>query len=303
MNYSPIALFVYNRLSHTKKSVEALLNNYGSDNCELFIFSDGAKDAADIDKVAELRKYLRTIKGFRTIQIFESENNKRLANSIINGITSVFEKNSTIIVLEDDLVTSPYFIEFMNNALCSYSPEKIWSIAGYCPPIYIPSQYTYTTFIAHRNCSWGWATWKENWEKTDWTIKDFEQFICNKKLRNKFERGGNDLSVMLMKQKKGIINSWSIRFNYAAFKNNLPTIYPCFSMVSNQGADGSGTHMKRSSKYRSELSQHELSPDTFYKGDSTEKDITKNFKLFYNTSILRFVINQIKISKYNCKKK
>ncbi len=295
---APIVLFTYNRLDHTKRTVEALLRNTLAENSDIYIFSDGARKQSDVEKVEEVRAYLTDITGFKNIYLEFSKNNKGLASSIIEGVSSVFEKNEKVIVLEDDLETSPYFLKFMNETLEFYSPDDIWSIAGYAPNITIPKSYKYSTFLIHRNCSWGWATWKQNWQKTDWQVKDFESFIVSDRERKKFNRGGDDLSVMLLKQQQEIIHSWSIRFNYAAFKNCLPTVYPINSMVKNLGVDGTGTNMKSSKKYHTDAFEQCPVKDEFCSKDIYNHSLEREFKSFYNTSLYRRLINNVKIHRY-----
>lgn len=294
---APIALFTYNRFNHTKKTIEALLKNELAIETELYVFSDGAKNSDDGVIIDQIREYLKAISGFKAIHIVCNNKNKGLANSIIEGVSSLFKKFNTVIVLEDDLETSPYFLNFMNDALNYYSPDKIWSIAGYSPNIKIPDIYKFNTYLAHRNCSWGWATWKQNWERTDWEMSTFNHFFLQKEERIKFERGGNDLSIMLLKQKQKLLHSWSIRFNFEAYKYNLPTVYPIKSLVNNLGVDGSGTHMKQSNKYDSSLFSNKLSSDSFCPSNYFNKALQVNFKRFYNTTIYRKGINLYKTIK------
>jgi len=291
----PIVLFVFNRLLHTKKTIESLKLNSLANNSPLIIFSDGGRNEQEWEEVYAIRNYLKEIKGFKSVTIHSSEKNIGLATSIINGVTKVFNTYNHVIVLEDDLETSPYFIQFMHDALNYYNPKDIWSIGGYTPIIKIPKSYNKSTFLAYRNCSWGWATWKENWFKTDWNVSDFKSFFINKKARYQFERGGNDLSIMLLKQRQGKINSWSIRFNYSAYKHQLPTVYPTQTLVRNIGVDGSGTNMKKSIKYNTVINTEKITIDTFCDSNTLSIEIESNFKKFYNTSILRYCINKWKI--------
>ncbi|TLX77094.1 glycosyltransferase family 2 protein [Labilibacter sediminis] len=296
MNYAPIALFTYNRYKHTRQTIESLLKNSLAQESELYIFSDGAKKG-DEEKVESVRAYLKTISGFKAVHIKYGEQNKGLANSIIDGVTSLFQKYPSVIVLEDDLQTSPHFLQFMNDALNHYSPNEIWSIAGYSPNIKIPSSYQFDSFLVHRNCSWGWATWKQNWEKTDWNISGFNDFFVDKSKRKKFERGGNDLSIMFLKQQMQVIHSWSVRFNFGAFTYNLPTVYPVKSLVKNLGVDGSGTHMKQSSKYNTTLATNSVINTNYCSYNNFNTIIEHRFKRFYNTSLYRRVINLYKTFK------
>ena len=183
ISLSPILLFVYNRLEHAKKTIEALKNNYLAKESELIIFSDGPKKEKDKNNVEKVRNVIKNIEGFKNVEIKISENNKGLANSIISGVTEIINKSEKVIVLEDDLITHPYFLTYMNEALDYYkNNNKIWSISGYCPPIEIPNNYYNDIFLSPRASSWGWGTWKNRWDLNDWEIKDFDNFIKNKKI-------------------------------------------------------------------------------------------------------------------------
>ncbi len=291
---APIALFTYNRPEHTQKTIESLLANTLSSESTLYIFSDEGTTEQDKILVQQVRAYLKCIEGFKDIVYTFHQENQGLAHSIINGVSHVLEAHDTVIVLEDDLETSPSFLSFMNEALSCYNPEKVWSIAGYAPSIQIPSDYTYDTYLVHRNCSWGWATWKQNWHKTDWKVSDFSSFFVDPMQRKLFNRGGNDMAMMLLKQQKSIIHSWSIRFQYAAYKNNLPSVYPTKSLIKNLGVDGSGTNMKKSRKYGSKLNLGDNTSFHFCPATQLNSHIEKRFRKFYNTSLYRSMINLTK---------
>ena len=109
MSLAPIVLFVYNRLWHTKQTVEALQKNILAQESELFIYSDAAKDSLSCDAVIDVRKFLKTIDGFKKITVIEREKNLGLADSIVDGVTTVVNQYGKVIVLEDDLITSPFF--------------------------------------------------------------------------------------------------------------------------------------------------------------------------------------------------
>ena len=190
-------------------------------------FQMALRKTSDGKAVEAVRQYLKTIDGFKSINIIESTKNKGLANSVISGVTQVIRKHNRVIVLEDDLETSENFLEYMNHALVFYENTKnIWSISGYCPPITIPDNYNKAVFLSYRSSSTGWATWKDRWEKNDWEIKDYERFRKNKYLKKKFNRGGNDLVWMLEYQMNDEIDSWAVRWCYNQFKLDMYSIYP-----------------------------------------------------------------------------
>ncbi len=297
MKTAPVALFVYNRPEHVKGLIDALSKNKLASNTELFIFSDGPKDSDDTEQVAEVRKICGLTVGFKDVIIREEKVNKGLATSIIDGISSILEKYDSVICLEDDLIPTVGFLDYMNNALSFYKDKNVFSISAYIPPINIPDDYKFSTCCIMRNSSWGWATWREKWKSVDWEVRSFKEFMQSDTLREEFEQAGNDTVMMLLKQQRGVINSWSIRFNYAAFKAGEPTVYPVASLISNAGVDGSGTNMRRSKKYNTPTTQS-IDSALFTGDNKIDENIAKGFKSFYNTSLYRRTINKFKIWRY-----
>jgi hypothetical protein len=253
MNLAPIILFVYNRPWHTRQTVETLQRNELAEQSELFIYSDGAKNKDARKSVDEVREYIDKIDGFKKVTVIKREKNWGLANSIIDGVTKIVNEYGKIIVLEDDLVTSPYFLKFMNEALEFYSDDnRIFSISGYT--------YAYDTKIEHDDVflfygasSWGWSTWVDRWNKIDFEVKDYQELLTNKAKQKKFNRGGDFLFDMLKAQMKGQIDSWAIRFSYSHSKNNALCLFPSKSMVQNIGHDNSGTHCGASDRWNVNL--------------------------------------------------
>lgn len=251
MVQAPIALFVYNRPEHTKETLSALKRNYLADSSDLIIFSDGPKSEEHAESVNEVRRYIREVSGFKTVSIVERTENLGLAQSIIKGVTSVVHEYGRIIVLEDDLVTSPYFLQFMNDGLRHYEKNKdVASIHGYVYPIeHLPE----TFFMRGADC-WGWATWSDRWEmfQPDGTLLLAE--LKRRNLTDHFDfNGGYPFTQMLADQVAKKNNSWAIRWHASAFLANKLTLYPAKSYVLNIGNDGSGTHCGVTEAFTSEL--------------------------------------------------
>jgi hypothetical protein len=241
MKLAPITLFVYNRLYHAQETVDALRKNNLSNESDLIIYSDGWKDEKDSIKVEKVREYLKTIDGFKSITIIERTRNGGLANSIIVGVTEVINKYGKIIVLEDDIITSRYFLEYMNRGLDLYENEdKVISIHSYIYPVkgILPE----TFLIKGADCQ-GWATWKRGWDIFESDGKKLLKEINDKKLTREFNFSDSfPYSKMLKAQTKGKNSSWAIRWYASAFLKNKLTLYPRESLVYNIGFDGSGTH-------------------------------------------------------------
>lgn len=264
MSLAPIVLFVYNRPEHTRQTLDALAKNILAKESELFIFSDAPKSANTLSKVEEVRKCIRNVSGFKKVTIVEREKNLGLANSIIDGVTKVIDQYEKIIVLEDDLVTSRYFLKFMNEALDVYKTrEDIFSITGFNYPksvLDISAEYEGDVYLSYRCMSWSWGTWKDRWDKVDWEVENFEKLKNDVKEIRKFNRGGEDLFTMLKSQMEGKLDSWAIRFCLAHSLNESYCVYPTVSYINNEGFDGSGVHcnMDKSNRLKNdELNEKE----------------------------------------------
>jgi hypothetical protein len=246
--YSPIALFVYNRLDHTQKTIEALLKNKEVKHTDLYVFSDYPANKSAEHAVAEVRAFIKTIIGFKSITIIERPNNYGLASSIIDGVSYVVNKHGTVIVLEDDLVTSEYFLRFMNDGLKIYKNDfQVASIHGYNYPV--KDKLPETFFLRGADC-WGWATWKRAWNIFQRDGSLLLKEILERNLQYNFDfEGAYPFTKMLKDQIAGKNDSWAIRWHASAFLLNMLTLYPCKSLVNNIGMDGSGTHCSASNSF------------------------------------------------------
>lgn len=242
---APICLFTYNRLDETRQTVEALQANYLAAESELFIFSDGPKNEANQEKVNQVRAYLKTITGFKKVIIFESSENKGLANSIIEGVTKIINQYGKAIVLEDDLIATANFLNYMNSCLDFYEKdERIISVCGYGLKIKKPSHYEADVYLYGRSSSWGWATWQNRWDTIDWNVSDWKTFKNDPKAIEAFNKNGSDMFKMLQSVTEGNANSWAIRFCYSQFKQNKYSVMPFKSKIQNIGFGTNGTNTK-----------------------------------------------------------
>jgi len=242
---APIILFVYNRLEHTKNTIEALKKNKLSEQSQLYIYSDGAKDENETTKVKEVRKYIHQITGFKKINIIERNKNYGLSQSVICGVDEVIFEHGKAIVLEDDLVTTADFLTYMNNALEQYkTSSKVYGISGYS---FLNPKYQskiLTAYFLPFTSSWAWATWSSKWEKLDLDAKGWERLRWDIFLRRKFNyyNSYNFYRLIKMQMLKKNIDSWAIRWYWSIFREKGLILYPSCSKATNRGFDGSGTH-------------------------------------------------------------
>ncbi len=254
---APIALFVYNRPHHTALTLEALKRNQISAQTDLYVFSDGPRRPEDEPKVLAVRDLIRQTTGFASVRLVESEDNKGLARSITGGVSRVLETEETVIVMEDDIVTSPYFLDYMNRALSLYRhDEQVISIHGYVYPVRIKLPTTF--FLRGADC-WGWATWRRGWAMFESDGQKLLRALRDEKLIRQFDyEGAFANSKMLEDQIQGKNDSWAIRWHASAFLRNKLTLYPGTSLVRNIGLDNSGTHSGGTTAYEGTLQQEPL---------------------------------------------
>ena len=249
MNLSPIVLFVYNRPDHTRQTIEALQKNELAKESELFIYSDEAKNDDARKSVDEVRKYIEKVDGFKKVTIIKREKNWGLANSIIDGVTKIVNEYGKIIVLEDDLVTSPYFLKFMNEALEFYErDDKVWHVSGWNYPI--DTNDLDDVFLWRLMNCWGWATWANRWEYYE---KDVNKLIASFTKRDieKFNLDEvENVWGQVLANKKNKINTWAVFWYATIFKHSGLCLNPSKTFVINIGHDGSGVHCGDNDAYK-----------------------------------------------------
>ena len=248
MTLAPIAVFCYNRPKHIEKTLKALSKNVLADESQLYVFCDGPKSNASeeqVHKVEETRRIVRGRKWCKDVQIIEAPTNQGLRKSIISGVSMVIEKHGTVIVVEDDLETSPFFLSYMNNCLEKYKDYRgVFSISAQScmNPKDFPQDYPYDVYAHPTHLPWGWATWKDRWELVDWDIdKKMKEPLDNQPfMRDAFMRAGQDLYYLSLKERLNGLDVWSICFSLAHFQHHAVSIRPIVSYVHNTGFDGSG---------------------------------------------------------------
>ncbi len=309
MNYAPVVMFVYNRADHFKETYTALTKCPEAKNTDLFIFSDNAKNEKARKGVEEVRSFAREIERvghFKSVSIIESTENKGLAKSVISGVTQVIQEYGSVIVVEDDCVCSPYFLNYMNRCLDYYKDnKKIGAISGYVPRLGFPTEYNEDIFTAYRSCSWTWATWRDRWENVDWELKNFSDFCKNPSLIKKLNSNGNDRFMRLYRQTKGNGSSWSVRFGAHLVKNDWLTVYPRYSYIQNIGCDESGVHSKIEDAEKMAVELTKAIKDPKIKdveiNNKLQKIMKKHYSFGFVSDIKKFVATALIVAKCRIK--
>ncbi len=236
---APVALFVYARPVHTQRTIKALADNRGAAETDLIIYCDGARDSTDFDDIEQTRQIAETSEGFRSVTLVRRSKNFGLAANIIDGVSKTVSQYGKVIVLEDDIVTAPGFLDYMNEALDKYSSQKsVWHISGWNYPIDTDGIGD-AFFVRIMNC-WGWATWDDRW-------KHFERDPAT--LPSKFDSrdrsrfnvdDAHDFFAQIEANKAGRIKTWAIFWYAAIFRQKGLCLNPSRSLVTNIGHDGTG---------------------------------------------------------------
>lgn len=252
MKLAPVVLFVYNRLDHTKLTIESLLKNELASETELFIFSDGAKNQSVVSDVDNVRNYIKTIKGFSRIHLQLNQENFGLARNITEGVTKVINDYGKVIVLEDDIVTSPYFLKFMNESLEKYKDTPlVWDISSYTPPTVEMNSH----FFLRTTSCWGWGTWADRWKHFRRDPEYFLEKFDKETIRTFNLQNSYDYHSHIVKNAQKEMNTWAIFWYATVFFNKGLSLHPKKSFVNNIGHDESGTHCVSSNIYDVEVAK------------------------------------------------
>jgi len=242
MSLAPIALFTFKRPAHTLRTLQALDGNPEFRQSPLHVFCDGPRrpdEEADVEATrAIVREWDHPDK---TLHIAPA--NRGLANSIIDGVNRLCGSHGRVIVVEDDLVVAPVFLDFLNRGLDRFSDDtRVMQISGHMFPVdlsTVPADAVFLPFIT----SWGWATWQRAWCHFDPAVAAFDRISVDRETRRRFDLNhAYPYFAMLQKQKAGTIDSWAIRWYLSVFVRDGLVLYPSRSLVNNEGFDGSGTN-------------------------------------------------------------
>ncbi|WP_291726247.1 hypothetical protein [Bernardetia sp.] len=306
MTLAPIILFVYNRPDHTEKTLTALAQNDLAKHSTLYIYCDGAKKNASksqLENIEQTRKIVKSEKwknDFEEIIITEQAQNLGLADSILSGVNQVIRKYGKVIVLEDDIVTSKGFLKFMNESLELYKEEeKVMHISGYMFPANLEKAIPnneHTFFYRSTSC-WGWATWKDSWDKINTDTEFLLSELKSKKLLNEFDLDNTyKFSKQLELNISGKIKTWAIKWYASVFLQNGLCLHPKKSLVQNIGSDNSGANSPKTNYFwHNQLADTiEVKPMPIIEN----KQVVEQMKVYYRKfklSLSQKIINRLRL--------
>jgi len=273
-NLAPIALFVYNRPDHTRRTISYLQQNLLADESRLYIFCDAAKTDADKPKVEQVRQLANDVSGFKSVKVILREHNLGLAESIISGVTQLVYEYGKVIVFEDDLLSSPYTLKYFNDALAKYAnQEQVMHIGAYMYNLH--DKTLPETFFYRAATSWGWATWARAWKNFEPDVDKLIGQFDNLKIARFSIEGKMNFWKQIEQFKAGKNNSWAIRWYASIFLKNGLTLNPSQSLIQNIGHDGTGVHSNNEDMYHVQMARKQVTqfPDVLQENEQAYKAI------------------------------
>ncbi len=256
------------------------------------MFSDAPKRAEDARGVEEVRKVVRSRNWCGKVRVIEREQNYGCARNIIDGVTKVCNEYGKVIVVEDDLILSQHFLEYMNESLLRYEQcEQVMQISAYMFPCALEAS-TDAVFLP-LSTSWGWGIWKRAWDKFDPLVSRYNEIKSDKEMLYRFNLNGSyPYYPMLEAQLNGQVDSWAIRFYYAVFLNKGLVLHPKASLVSNIGFDGSGTHCSVESMNSQLITSLNIAkhPDEIVEDTKAKVQV---YRYLYRNNMSRSMLNDV----------
>jgi hypothetical protein len=239
---SPIVLFAYNRPFYTEQCLKSLSKNKLADQSILYVYCDGPKlDSSDeeLQRIADVRAIVRAKKYCKELVVIESEKNKGLAASVVEGVTEIVNKYGRVIVLEDDLILSPFFLQYMNQALDLY--EDVPQVMQISAHIFNTRYKLPETFFYNEASCWGWGTWARAWKYLNMDAQDLLEKVKKSPNYAMFDLERSFI-WQLESNVRGNLNTWAIRWNTSIFLNNGLCLHPRKTLTKNIGIGNTATH-------------------------------------------------------------
>jgi len=245
MYLTPVAVFLYNRPDHARQLLDSLLNCTRLEECDVYLFCDGVKKPEHAAGVRAARAVAREFASRLKAKVIEREQNLGLARSSVSGVTELFQQHGRVVVLEDDFILHPFFLDFMLQSLDRYvDDERVAQVAGFTFPIKTPEKSD--SFFLPLISSWGWATWHRAWKLFSWDMRAaLEMLDANPQLRARFSLDDTYPFADIMRlAAEGQVDSWAIRWYWQTFSAHKLTLYPRRSLVWQNGFDETATNTK-----------------------------------------------------------
>ena len=251
--FAPLAIFAFNRTGTLEKVLASLArceNLTGGGRRACYVFIDGARtDGSHDDDVAKVEAVRGLVERFRTthfptLRIVTRACNLGTAANIRQGVSQMLDQEGRVVVVEDDILVSRFFLDYMDEALEKYNDDpRIWCVNGYHYRVLkVPRCYPYDVYLTPRHGAWGWGTWKDRWDAVDFTLADWPAFKREAGNMERVDRAGIDVKGMLDAQFAGTLGTWDVQCTYHIVKNGMWAVEPRLALTKNIGFGAGGIH-------------------------------------------------------------
>lgn len=263
--FAPIVMISYNRPELVQLSVRNVALAHGAANHDIFMFIDGPRCEEDVRKQDQINEIVCSFQGsLPKMKIIRREKNYGCRGNIVDAITQVISQYGRAIIIEDDILVSRTFLDYMDEALEFYKDSKqIWSINAYQHPnLRIPRDYPYDVYLNPVNMCWGWGTWADRWAQVDFDLQDWHVMRDDPEMVAKLNRSGRHLHALIDRQYLGELKTWDVQCAYYVIKNGLMSIEPRYPLSKNIGFSHivGGEHNKTEMPYLSRQAYYNFRP-------------------------------------------
>jgi len=282
--YAPVVVYTYCRVEHLKKTIATLQANHLAGDTDIFVVSDGAKDERAKARVAELREFVDSISGFRSVSRIYHKTNVGIVRSVQIAERLILADYDRLITLEDDIVTSKNFLDFINAGLDFYEKsDRVFVVAGYCPPLKIPETYEFDSWNCPWQSPWGYGIWRNKYKIIDLDFNPLQKIKENKNKYAFLKKYGDFFIETLDLDERGLIIAGDARFAGQMLLNDVYAVVPSRSKVENIGMDGSGVHCAKTDQFETKLDNGEQRSFSFSSDElNLDNEMLKEYVDFMN---------------------
>jgi hypothetical protein len=291
---APILVFTYNRVNHFKRTIESLQRAHLAAESTLVIISDGAKDVVAEKSVEEIRNYSLNIKGFKSVELEFRDSNWGAIRSFKEAQVKYLNLFGKMIFMEDDNLIHPKALEFLNEALDFYEPDKsVFSISAYSVPLKFDTKDDF--YFLPWYVPWVCATWKDKFLAFDWDVNLFGENILLEQNIQKMKQIGNFYYESALLDARGYSHAMDARINMHLFKENMVSVCPIRSLVQNIGNDGMGLNAGKTDRFDTRIDYDIQAPFRFHKFKSFDDGILSAQKRFMDKGWFSKLLNMFYI--------
>ncbi len=271
MFFAPVIIPTLCRSTHLIRCVDSLLKCNNAINTFVYIFLDFPKREEHFNGYNEIKEYLSSVTGFKSLIIIERECNFGAIDNVYDGINYTLKFHDRFILTEDDNEFSPNFLDYINSCLNKYANNKsILAITGYNRMIDI-SGYDKNIYTAISYSAWGVGFFKDAFQFLQKEVINsaYAEIILKswKDSRLIYQHSPSLLKGLLSVVKTGNVTGDTMIVSYMIL-NKKYCIWPTVSKVRNHGFDGGGEHFGSIPDHP--LLKQEIDTSSFFEPDDIE---------------------------------